>query len=362
MTLDGGCATLTCSVANVTRRRAAGVSDGVVLRRLFFGLTCLGVASLATACPGANGGSAVPGSIDATADGASDAGIASDAPLEAEAGSPPHIDCPAELDAGADAGPVRVRIMTANTTSGAQQAYEAPGIHIFQGLAPDIALVQEFNYRAGTTRELVNTAFGPQFCVYRDPRSGGIPNGIVSRFRIVDAGDWTDPDIPDRAFTYARIDVPGPIDLWAVSVHLKTSNVTTRIAEAKRLVAYIQAAVPAGDYVVVGGDLNTDVEFEQTLAELSAIVVTASPFAVDQNANNKTNAPRAKPYDWLLASPALDAKRAAVTIGASSFAAGLVFDSRVYMPLADVAPILATDSAATNMQHMPVVKEFVLGN
>jgi hypothetical protein len=37
-----------------------------------------------------------------------------------------------------------------------------------------------------------------------------------------------------------------------------------------------------------------------------------------------------------------------------------VFDSRVYTPLEDVAPVLRADSQATNMQHMPVVKDFLL--
>lgn len=47
-------------------------------------------------------------------------------------------------------------------------------------------------------------------------------------------------------------------------------------------------------------------------------------------------------------------------IGANSFPNGLVFDSRVYTPIDDVAPCLATDSAATNMQHMAIVKDFSL--
>jgi hypothetical protein len=37
-----------------------------------------------------------------------------------------------------------------------------------------------------------------------------------------------------------------------------------------------------------------------------------------------------------------------------------VFDSRVYTPLADVSPVLMTDSAAVNMQHMGVVKDVLL--
>jgi hypothetical protein len=49
-----------------------------------------------------------------------------------------------------------------------------------------------------------------------------------------------------------------------------------------------------------------------------------------------------------------------VTIGAASFPSGLVFDSRVYTPLADVSPIQLGDSAAVNMQHMAVVRDIQL--
>jgi hypothetical protein len=49
-------------------------------------------------------------------------------------------------------------------------------------------------------------------------------------------------------------------------------------------------------------------------------------------------------------------------IGAQSFPNGLVFDSGVFTPLSDVAPVQPSDSGASNMQHMPVVKDFVLPN
>ena len=49
-----------------------------------------------------------------------------------------------------------------------------------------------------------------------------------------------------------------------------------------------------------------------------------------------------------------------MAIGAAQFANGLVVDTRVYTPLADLAPALATDSGATGMQHMAVVRDFLL--
>ena len=51
-----------------------------------------------------------------------------------------------------------------------------------------------------------------------------------------------------------------------------------------------------------------------------------------------------------------------VVIGENSFANGLVFDSRVYTPLSDVAPVVQSDSGATNMQHMAVIRDFRLSD
>ena len=58
--------------------------------------------------------------------------------------------------------------------------------------------------------------------------------------------------------------------------------------------------------------------------------------------------------------PLLLSRMIPVSIGSASFPAGLVFDTRVFTPLTDVAPATATDSAATNMQHMAVVEDFLL--
>lgn len=268
----------------------------------------------------------------------------------------------AAADAAVDEGaPTHLRIMAANTTSGSSQNYELPGIRIFQGLVPDIVLIQEFAYANGDLRALVDTAFGKDFAFFVEPRVGGIPNGIVSRYPIVASGAWVDASVPDRAFAWARIDIPGSIDLWAVSLHLLTTGGTVRNTEATQLVAYLASNVPKGDYLVVGGDLNTDSEAEPALATLAGTVVVAPPFPADANGNKNTSINRNKPHDWLFARAGLDALQTPVTVGAASFAAGLVFDSRVYTPLADVSPVLLGDSAVSGMQHMPVVRDFIVG-
>ncbi len=256
-----------------------------------------------------------------------------------------------------------LRIVAANISSGNNQSYDpGHGTRIFQGLDPDVVLIQEFNFGDNSTsaiRGWVDSAFGTSFAYYRE---GGaqIPNGIVSRYPIVASGEWDDASVTNRDFAWARIDVPGPKDLWAISVHLLTASASVRNTEATALKNFITANVPAGDYLVVGGDFNTDTRTEAALTTLSAVVLTAAPYPVDQAGNGNTNASRAKPYDWVLVDGDLHAFRVPTLIGSQSLANGLVFDSRVFTPLSAVTPVQSADSGATNMQHMAVVRDFFI--
>lgn len=81
-------------------------------------------------------------------------------------------------------------------------------------------------------------------------------------------------------------------------------------------------------------------------------------YSADQNGNIMTNAPRNEPYDWVLADVELSVRQMPVQIGASAYAAGAVIDTRVYTPLAEIAPAELGDSDAPSMQHMAVVKDF----
>lgn len=258
-------------------------------------------------------------------------------------------------------GATRVRLMAGNLTSGNGQAYEAPGTRIFQGLRPDIAMIQELNVgnnTPATVRAWVDTTFGAEFALFRE--SGAqIPNGIVSRYPIVEAGVWEDPEAPNREFVFARIDVPGATDLWAISVHLLTDD-ARRPAEATALVGFITANVPIGDYLVIGGDLNSDTRTEPAITTLGQVVEVGAPFPVDQAGDGDTNSGRNKPYDWVMLDAELSAIEVPVAIGAASFPDGLVFDSRIYTPLADVSPVQLGDSAAPSMQHMGVVRDILL--
>ncbi|MFL5350804.1 MAG: lamin tail domain-containing protein [Hyalangium sp.] len=260
---------------------------------------------------------------------------------------------------------VPMRLMAANITSGNLQSYDpGEGIRIFQGTHPDVVMLQEFNYgdnSATAIRGFVNTAFGTSFSYYRAAGTTyQIPNGVISRWPILAAGDWTDTQVSNRAFTWARIDVPGPKDLWVVSVHLLTSSSSVRNTEATNLVNLIKANVPVGDFLAIGGDFNTDTRTEACLTTFSSVASESSPYPADRNGNDNTNATRAKPYDHVIVDGDLSAYKTATVIGASSFSGGLVADTRVYSPLSEISPALSTDSGATNMQHMGIIKDFLI--
>lgn len=259
------------------------------------------------------------------------------------------------------AGTAPMRLVAANLTSGNYQAYEDPGIRILQGLDADVVLIQEFNYGDNGPEDLrafVDQAFGVEFAFYREP-DGQIPNGIVSRWPILESGRWEDAESPNREWAWARIDVPGPVDLWAVSLHLLTRNASTRALQAEGLLPHLKA-LPAGDYLVVGGDLNTAHTAEAALAILDEVVDADGPWPADQEDVTGTNASREKPYDHLLVDDDLGTWSVPVRVGEAAFTHGLVFDSRVYAPLADVPPVRVGDSGVAGMQHMAVIKDFEL--
>lgn len=272
------------------------------------------------------------------------------------------VDC-GPCPGGTQPSPLPLRIQAANLTSGNLQSYDpGEGIRIFQGLKPDVALVQEFNYGDKSDqaiRRMIIEAFGPGYYHYREP-GDAIPNGVVSRYPILEAGEWTDSQVGNRDFVWAHIDLPGPRDLWAVSLHLLTTSGGSRASEASALVTRIKAQVIAGDYLVIGGDLNTGSRTEGCINTLGQVVVVSGPHPVDQSGNGNTSSARTRPLDWVLADADLKAFQVPVVIGPASFPSGLVFDSRVYSPLSDLAPVRPGDSGATNMQHMAVVKDFLV--
>ncbi len=265
---------------------------------------------------------------------------------------------------GGDPNTDRVRIVAANLTSGNFQSYDpGHGARILAGLNADIVLIQEFNYQSNTMvalDSLTEDICEGTDCVWvRGAPAIGIPNGIISRFPILESGSWPDPEVTNRDFTYARIDVPGPTDLWAISVHLLTSSAADRAMEASSLVEEL-TPLPPGDFVVLGGDFNTDTRDEPALMTLGMVLTVGPLFPVDQALNGGTNEPRTKPYDWVLADTELESTAVPTVIGGSSFESGAVIDTRVFTPLSALSPAVLSDSGAPSMQHMAVVRDFAL--
>ena len=264
---------------------------------------------------------------------------------------------------------VTFRIMAANLSSGNNQRYETPGLNILRGLKPDIVAIQEFNYAstgsagvntAAAFREMIDGAFGTNFVYFRETsNSFTIPNGVISRWPILASGSWDDTLIPDRGFCWARIDLPGTNDLYVVSVHLKASSSSsgTRSSEATALKTLITTNFPTYAWVVVAGDFNLSSRSETALTTFKTFL-SDSPIPADAGGDQDTNSGRDNPYDCVLPSFTLATNFVPVAVGTQTFNSGLVFDSRVFTPLTTVSPVQSTDSAATGMQHMAVMKDF----
>ncbi len=264
--------------------------------------------------------------------------------------------------------PVRIRVVAANLTSDNRQSYsptngnhsnpEGAGARILMALKPDIVLIQEFN----TTiphRQWVNRTLGEKFAFSRE-EGKQIPNGIISRFPILASGWWDDPVLDNREFAWAKLALPGQRELWAVSVHLHSKGSASRAKQSEALVRLIREHVPKDAMLLVGGDLNARRPDEPCFGILAAVCSVKGGPPVDDLGNPATNAPRNRPYDWVLASPNLDGHQAPVLLGGLSFPKGLVFDTRVFRALDKTPPARRDDSSAPFMQHMAVVRDFVI--
>lgn len=253
-------------------------------------------------------------------------------------------------------GPTLV-VVSANTTSGIFQQYEGPGDRIFQAIAPDVVGLQEFNVPdAGGRRAWVDRVFGTQFDFYVEPGNEQLPTGIISRYPIIAAGQWADSQVSNRDISWATIDIPGQINLHVVSAHFVTSSSGVRNNEAGILINNVTTQFPPGDYIVLCGDLNASARNEAAITTLKSVFSDAR-IPVDQNGNFDTNANRNDPYDWVMPNATMETRHISTTIAGINFPNGHVFDTRVWgggVP----GPALASDSGASGMQHMAVIKTF----
>lgn len=266
------------------------------------------------------------------------------------------------------AEPVPIRIVAANLTSDNRQTYspdngnhsnpEGAGARILKAVKPDIVLIQEFNTSI-PPRQWVNGIFGKEFHFAKEDTKG-IPNGVISRFPIAASGEWDDPVLDNREFFWARLRIPEQRDLWAISVHLHAKNASSRLTQTTALLKVIQDKVPKGDLIVLGGDFNTRGTSEPCFGEMAKSFVVPRDPPHDGMGNIFTNKPRNRPYDWVLTSPSLDAHEVPVKLAGKDFPDGLVFDTRIFEPLDQVPPAQEGDSGLQQMQHMAVIRDFLV--
>ncbi len=259
-------------------------------------------------------------------------------------------------------------IMAGNLTSGTYQQYEDSGERILQALCPDVVLLQEFLMTNGVTiRAWVNEHFGSNFYYYVESTNGDsavqLPNGIISRWPITASNEWEDVNISNRDFAWAKIDLPGSRDLYAVSVHLKadSGSESERTAEARVLTNNVTTnGWLTNGYVVIGGDFNLQNRSETALSVLTSKVLSDARQPADQVGDKDTNSGRDNPYDLVLPSTNLNARHRAFTCYGYTFTNGMIFDTRITWANGLPPPALTNDSGAANMQHMAVLKVFEL--
>jgi len=256
-----------------------------------------------------------------------------------------------------------ITIMTANLVTGSDSKYYEPGNRIMRGLKPDIVGIQEWNITNASYRNFVDVNFGTNFAYYIEPQATNyfpLPNGVISRWPILAAGEWADPVVVNRDFVWATIDIPGDRNLHVVCVHLYASGTDAdRAEEARYITNYIATAGwPSNDYVVICGDLNLNTRTDPAMQVLTNLV-SDSRKPADQNGDTDTNSSRTKPYDYVLPNPRLLSNHTTVVVSGSNFVNGIVFDSRLWTN--PPPPILTNDSAVVNADHMAVMKAFSLG-
>jgi hypothetical protein len=123
----------------------------------------------------------------------------------------------------------------------------------------------------------------------------------------------------------------------------------------------IQANFPSNAWIIVAGDMNTDSRTEAAITTFSA-VVSDTPIPTDavSGGNSDISINRDHPHDYVLESYSMTNAITPAVFPSNTVPNGLVFDSRVYIPLSDVPPVQIGDSGADGMQHMAVVKDFLV--
>jgi len=277
---------------------------------------------------------------------------------------------------GGNGETVSFRAMAANISTGNNQSYDpGHGIRIFKAVKPDIVMIQEFRYGRNNDDDInsmVSSTFGPEY-FYSHGRyidKNWIPNGIISRYPIIESGYWKSNLANNRDWEWAILDLPGKKELLVVSLHLLTDDNAKEIGPLTREIENKIADDKKKNldyYVMVGGDFNSSTVLNGK-TDLKRVVYTSfsnnGSRPKDQDGDTTTNATRGKTLDVLLVDKELQQKEIPAKIGRHSYNNGHVFDSRVYSrlgELGDVPPVQADDCKGGKPiynQHMAVIRDF----
>ena len=243
---------------------------------------------------------------------------------------------------GGNGETVSFRAMAANISTGNNQSYDpGHGIRIFKAVKPDIVMIQEFRYGRNNDDDInsmVSSTFGPEYFYSRGRYvdSSWIPNGIISRFPIIESGYWKSNLANNRDWDWAILDLPGNKELLVVSLHLLTEKNAQEIGPLTREIENKIADDKKKNleyYVMVGGDFNSSTVLNGK-TDLKRVVYTSfsnnGSRPKDQDGDTTTNATRGKTLDVLLVDKELQQKEIPAKIGRHSYNNGHVFDSRVY--------------------------------
>jgi endonuclease/exonuclease/phosphatase family metal-dependent hydrolase len=247
-------------------------------------------------------------------------------------------------------------------TSPIDTCYRPFAGRIFEGLAPDVIAIQEFNTtnngEYASRRDFIDQHLGTNYQYYVEPDSI-MPNGIISRWPILDAGTWDDPELSDREFVWATIQLPTNRLLHVISLHIKAGttdeDVSRRVNEAHSLTNFIATAFSPTNFIALCGDFNLVDRREATLHILTNDF-PCNWIPRDQQGYKDTNRNRQNPFDWVMANPLLDSHSTTTVIAGVDFPYGAIFDSRLWET--PPAPILTNDSVGEGIQHMLVMRTF----
>jgi len=275
--------------------------------------------------------------------------------------------------------PIKIRLMAANLTSGNEQAYEEEGIRILKALKADIVMIQEFNYNNNTDTDIKNfvkNTFGAEYKYFRgyQKQNGDIPNGIISKFPIINSDEINDPRVTDREIDYSEIKVNENINLMVFSVHLKGQEDDSQITAAQIIAKKISEHKKTHQnyYYIVGGDFNGEASVSNEgfgKYNNEDILNIDFPYPKSEYGNDgNTNLSRTAKLDFILVDNNLYQYQVSTDYcitetECKQYEYGLVFDSRNYTRddlttyFNDIQP---NDCEAKNMQHLAVVKDYFI--